>query len=92
MVTRRGGDEADAVGLAMRRDGGDGDAGLRRQPCLASARLDLVRARLETGRPGRVIDIALDAGFGDVAHFNRLFRRRFAMTPSDMLHRGRATA
>ena len=67
-------------------------AALSFSECLAGARLDLVRARLETGRPGRIIDIALDAGFGDVAHFNRLFRRRFAMTPSDMLHRGRATA
>jgi AraC-like DNA-binding protein len=29
-----------------------------------------------------VIDIALAAGFGDVSHFNRMFRRRFADTPS----------
>jgi len=27
-------------------------------------------------------EIALAAGFGDVAHFNRLFRRRFGETPS----------
>jgi AraC-like DNA-binding protein len=30
----------------------------------------------------RIIDIALAAGFGDVSHFNRLFRRRFGETPS----------
>jgi AraC-like DNA-binding protein len=30
----------------------------------------------------RIIDIALAAGFGDVSHFNRLFRRRFGDTPS----------
>jgi AraC-like DNA-binding protein len=30
----------------------------------------------------RIIDIALAAGFGDVSHFNRLFRRRFGDTPT----------
>jgi AraC-like DNA-binding protein len=30
----------------------------------------------------RIIDIALAAGFGDISHFNRLFRRRFGETPS----------
>jgi AraC-like DNA-binding protein len=29
-----------------------------------------------------IIDIALAAGFGDVSHFNRVFRRRFGETPS----------
>lgn len=29
-----------------------------------------------------IIDIALVAGFGDVSHFNRVFRRRFGDTPS----------
>jgi AraC-like DNA-binding protein len=29
-----------------------------------------------------IIDIALAAGFGDVSHFNRVFRRRFGDTPS----------
>jgi len=28
--------------------------------------------------------IALEAGFGDVSHFNRRFKRRYLMTPSDM--------
>ena len=27
---------------------------------------------------------ALEAGFGDVSHFNRRFKRRYLMTPSDM--------
>ena len=29
-------------------------------------------------------DIALAAGFGDISTFNREFRRRFGMTPSDV--------
>jgi AraC-like DNA-binding protein len=31
--------------------------------------------------PGRVIDIALDCGFGDVSNFNRAFRTEFGMSP-----------
>jgi transcriptional regulator GlxA family with amidase domain len=32
----------------------------------------------------RIIDIALATGFGDVSHFNRLFRRRFGDSPSGL--------
>jgi len=31
-----------------------------------------------------ICDIALAAGFGDLSTFNREFRRRFGMTPSDV--------
>ena len=45
-------------------------------------RLRLRRAafRLRTGR-GRILDIALDCGFGDVSNFNRAFRAEFGVTP-----------
>lgn len=61
-------------------------AGLRFGDCLAEARLARVLARLRSGEAGRIIDIAFAAGFGDVSHFNRLFRRRFGMTPGEMRH------
>jgi AraC-like DNA-binding protein len=35
---------------------------------------------------GRISDIALQAGFSDISHFNRLFRSRFGGTPSDVRH------
>ena len=36
-----------------------------------------------------IADIALDAGFGDLSHFNRSFRKRFGETPSDVRARAR---
>jgi AraC-like DNA-binding protein len=35
--------------------------------------------------PSRVIDIALDSGFGDISNFNHAFRAEFNMNP--MAHR-----
>jgi len=32
----------------------------------------------------KVADIATDCGFGDLSYFNRAFRRRYRMTPSDV--------
>ena len=34
-----------------------------------------------TGEPARVIDIALDCGFGDVSNFNHAFRAEFGVSP-----------
>ena len=36
----------------------------------------------DTSQP--VTDIAFDVGFGDLSYFNRTFRRRYGMTPSDL--------
>jgi AraC-like DNA-binding protein len=33
-------------------------------------------------RERRIADVALEAGFSDISHFNRLFRARFGDTPS----------
>ena len=47
---------------------------------LLRARLRLAAMRLAAD-PDRVIDIALDCGFGDVSTFNRAFRAEFGVTP-----------
>ena len=36
-----------------------------------------------------ITTIAFTAGFSDLSHFNRAFRRRFGMTPSEVRHAGR---
>jgi AraC family transcriptional regulator len=38
-------------------------------------------ARRLTSEPGKVVDIALDCGFGDVSNFNRAFRAEFGTSP-----------
>jgi AraC family transcriptional regulator len=44
------------------------------------ARLRQAAARL-VDEPGKVLDIALDCGFGDVSNFNRAFRAEFGDSP-----------
>jgi AraC-like DNA-binding protein len=35
----------------------------------------------------RIIDVALAAGFSDISHFNRMFRRRFGEVPTGVRDR-----
>ena len=35
-------------------------------------------------RNRKIADVAAEAGFGDLSHFNRAFRRRYGTTPSDV--------
>ena len=47
----------------------------------------LVRARgllTAPNAPGRISEVAYAAGFNDLSYFNRSFRRRFGVAPSDM--------
>lgn len=59
---------------------------------LLSQRLERAGRMLETGAFDdlRISDIAYECGFGDLSYFNRAFRRRFSMTPSDMRAQSRA--
>ncbi len=34
--------------------------------------------------PARIADIAYEAGFSDLSHFNRSFRRHFGLTRSEL--------
>jgi AraC-like DNA-binding protein len=43
-------------------------------------RLREAAIRLATKRD-KILDVALDAGFGDVSNFNRAFRGEFGMSP-----------
>ena len=50
-------------------------------------RLRKAAMRLVTGR-AKVLDIALDCGFGDVSNFNRAFRREFGVCPQGFRRQG----
>jgi transcriptional regulator GlxA family with amidase domain len=52
----------------------------------------LVRAHRLLSDPHRrekISAVALDCGFGDVSYFNRAFRRRYGVAPSDVRPRAR---
>ena len=51
-------------------------------------RLRAAAERLQSGS-APVTEIALDAGFNDISHFNHLFRRAFAMSPGQWRRLGR---
>jgi len=53
-------------------------------------RLALAYRKLRQPRSGgrTISSIAHDAGFGDLSYFNRTFRRRYGITPSDARRSG----
>lgn len=53
-------------------------------------RLQRAFALLGAQGAGRVADIAMQAGFSDISHFNRLFRSHFGATPSEVRAQGNA--
>jgi AraC-like DNA-binding protein len=55
-------------------------------------RLARVRSMLASSRFAnrKIVEIALECGFGDISYFNRTFRMRYGMTPSDVRN-GRTT-
>ena len=52
------------------------------------ARLRDAALRL-TDSPAKIVDVALDSGFGDVSNFNRAFRAEFGVSPSRWERRDR---
>lgn len=55
-------------------------AGVTPHQYLLRVRLRHAAVRLATGQD-KVLDIALDSGFGDVSNFNRTFRAEFGLNP-----------
>jgi AraC family transcriptional regulator len=58
----------------------EGLTGVTPHQYVLRTRMRHAAARLTSER-GRIIDIALDSGFGDVSNFNRTFRSEFGVTP-----------
>lgn len=51
---------------------------------LLDRRLELALSLLHETREGRISEVAYEAGFCDLSHFNRCFRRRYGTTPSEV--------
>ena len=62
------------------------DTGTTFSDFVLQRRLDAAHSMLTSPRYAgwSVTAIAMEAGFGDVSHFNRRFKRRFLMTPTDL--------
>src|SRR5262249_43432880 len=54
--------------------------GLTPHRYILRARLREAAARI-AGEPAKILDVALDSGFGDVSNFNRAFRGEFGVSP-----------
>ncbi|MFO1173427.1 MAG: AraC family transcriptional regulator [Hyphomicrobiaceae bacterium] len=69
-------------------------AGVRFTERVNAIRLEAAREAFVDQRLGhrRIAAIALDCGFSDISHFNRLFRRRFGATPSALRSHWRQSA
>jgi AraC-like DNA-binding protein len=70
---------------ALFEDAEESVAGLVRGERLARCIEDL-----QQPNGGSVTEIAFRWGFSDAAHFSRLFKRAFGVTPSEVRHEARA--
>ena len=57
-------------------------AGIRFTEVVNEMRLAAAYAALTEQNNKSIALVALESGFSDIAHFNRLFRKRFGATPS----------
>jgi AraC-like DNA-binding protein len=59
---------------------------------LTELRLQKALELLTESGNGRVVDVAMKAGFNDLSHFNHLFRARFGDTPTGVRSQSRETS
>ena len=78
-IARRRGLSPKQIQRTFERSGKTFTEFVREQRLLRASRLLATPAN--GGR--KIAEIALDAGFGDLSYFNRAFRERFGMTPSE---------
>jgi AraC-like DNA-binding protein len=55
---------------------------------IVEQRLERARVALASGNAGKVSGVAIEFGFFDQSHFTRHFRRKFGLTPGEVLRRG----
>jgi AraC-like DNA-binding protein len=65
--------------------------GLTPHQYVRRARLRIAASRLISGRE-KVLDVALDSGFGDVSNFNRAFKGEFGVSPKVFRAHDRASS
>src|SRR5262249_45391124 len=74
---------ADAMGMSVRSlQRHLAEAGVTYKSLVTGARLAAARARLEDP-DAKILDVALDLGYSDPAHFTRAFRPRAATAPRE---------
>jgi AraC-like DNA-binding protein len=60
------------------------EAGTTYTDLLNDTRLELARTSLTASPHGAVTDIAYACGFGDISHFNHLFKKKFGASPTQL--------
>lgn len=60
------------------------EAGTTYTDLLNDTRLELAKASLMASPHGAVTDIAYACGFGDISHFNHVFKKRFGTSPRQL--------
>lgn len=53
------------------------------KPLLARLRIERAKAILQAKPNSRITDVSLEVGFGDLSHFEKIFKRLTGMTPRD---------
>lgn len=61
------------------------------KPLLAGMRVERAKQILEARPNSRITDVSLEVGFGDLSHFEKIFKRQTGMTPRDFKNQCKVT-